>query len=207
MGVERLTAYEVGYRLNPIPRLTLDLSGFVNRYDDLIVFAQDAPEFTPTPPPGYFTIRVPVVNGGEGSVIGGEAIVRVEPLTGWVVEGSYSHMDDRLRLKDGVPETAAGLAQGRTPRHQVRFRSSATFLGELEAEVAVRYVSALNGLDIDGGTVMDAKVSWAVSPFVEVAVAGRNLFAGERRWFAPEFEDSFASLIPPSISTSLSVRF
>jgi len=204
---ERLTAYEVGYRLNPIPRLTLDLSGFVNRYEDLIVFGSDAPEFTPTPPPGYFTIRLPVVNGGEGSVIGGEAIVRVEPLTGWVLEGSYSHMNDHLRLKDGVPEAATGLAQGRAPRHQVRFHSTATLLSELEVDVAVRYVSALNGLDIDGGTAMDAKVSWAVSRFVDVAVGGRNMFAGERRWFVPEFGTSFASLIPPSFSTSLSVRF
>ncbi len=207
VGVERLTAYEVGYRLNPIPRLTLDLSGFVNRYDGLMVFGSDAPEFTPTPPPGYFTLRLPVVNGGEGSVIGGEAIVRVEPLTGWVLEGSYAHMDDHLRLKDGVTEAATGLAQGRAPRHQVRFRSTATLLGDLEADVAVRYVSALKGLGIDGGTAMDAKVSWAVSPFVEVAVSGRNMFAGERRWFVPEFGTSFASLIPPSFSTSLSVRF
>jgi iron complex outermembrane receptor protein len=207
VGVERLTAYEVGYRLTPIHWLTLDLSGFVNRYEDLIVFAPSAPEFTPTPPPGHFTIQYPVVNGGEGNVIGGEAIVRVEPLTGWVLEGSYSHLDDHLRLKDGMPEASLGLAQGRAPRHQVRFRSSTTLLGELDVDVAVRYVSALDGLGIDGGTAMDAKVSWVVSRFVDVAVAGRNIFAGARRWFVPEFGTSFASLIPPSFSTSLSVRF
>jgi iron complex outermembrane recepter protein len=55
---EKLVAYELGYRIQPINQLTLDLTGFYNVYDDLRslelaivgrnLFDDHHPEFAPT---------------------------------------------------------------------------------------------------------------------------------------------------------------
>ncbi len=165
---ETLTAWEAGYRANPLPRASFSISAFYNVYDDLRTVSLNPSTILPL----TFT------NFGAGESWGVEA---------W---GSYD-VNDRWRISAGLstlekdfpvpppPQDISGLASvGDDPGYQVLLRSQSQISDRLDLDVRLRAVDSL--ASVDSYVEADARLGWRLTDTLELSVTGQNLIE-ERR--------------------------
>ncbi len=87
---ESLTAYEGGLKTNLFDhRLRLNASGFINKYDNIILFLTQCDFFSPFP---GAPCAMPV-NAGSADVKGLEFEAEAHPVQGLEIDGSLSYLD------------------------------------------------------------------------------------------------------------------
>jgi iron complex outermembrane receptor protein len=154
LDAERLWAYEVGYRLQPLPNVTLDAAAFYNDYQNLIAADVAAGTFR---------------DDGTATFYGGELLAIWRASDRWRLEGSYSLLKGRSRDTGVVP------ADKSSPAHQAQIRSYFDLCEDLELDTAVYYVGKVPGFDIDSYFRLDVGLTWRPRPDLEFAVWGQNL--------------------------------
>jgi iron complex outermembrane receptor protein len=162
---EVLTAYEMGYRVQPIPELSLDIAAFYNNYDNLIESYFQSGSFFPV----YEQFQKAQIYGIEPSFT-----AQLQPW--WKLSGSYSlasfHTDN-----SGIPGNFT--PQGSSlddidPTNQFSLRSSFNLPNNIDIDVGGRYVDKIAGAN--GYFAADVRVAWRPTPNWEVSVVGQNLF-------------------------------
>lgn len=116
LGVENLVSYEMGYRTDLTPELSLDLAAFYNQYDSLVHF-QPLSGTYPSPAGGVFGPPFPVVqpqNGGTGAIYGVELTSEWKPLKVLKLMASYSYQD-----YDQNMVAASNIESGAPPPHHL----------------------------------------------------------------------------------------
>jgi iron complex outermembrane receptor protein len=183
---EQLNGYEIGYRQLIAKNVYIDFAGFFNHYHDL--FSQDlaGPIFVentlPFPintaiPPTHLLLPAEFGNSLYGTTTGGEIAPEWRPTPHWRLRGSYSYLNMNLSRVPGValgatPESVVGSS----PRHEADVQSSVDLGKKLKVDLIYRYVSALPAVSAPAYSTGDARGAWHVTPQVEFAVVGRNLF-------------------------------
>jgi len=105
---EEVLAFEVGYRQQISPKLSFDVTGFLNLYDNLgdnvfgPLVVERLPVFLPTFIPGQLVQIINRGNALEGEVSGVELTAEWKPFNRWRLTGSYSYIKIDLRTKEGV---------------------------------------------------------------------------------------------------------
>ncbi len=96
---EELIAYELGYRLRPIDRLTFDLAGYYNRYSKL----RSSTNVPDTPPTLAFSEGNPYLlstldlnNNLNADIYGVELALEWQPLDWWRIKGSYTFAEMKI---------------------------------------------------------------------------------------------------------------
>ncbi|MXO65277.1 TonB-dependent receptor [Altererythrobacter endophyticus] len=86
---ETLTAYEVGFKSELFDRMMrLNVSGFINKYDDILVSVTTCPEgVIPRNP-----CALPI-NAGKATVKGFEVETTIEPVEGLLIDASLAYLD------------------------------------------------------------------------------------------------------------------
>lgn len=159
---ELLTAYEVGYRLLPLPDLFIDTTVFFHDYSRLT-----------TVDSGVFT------NHMRGNTRGFEFAVRATPTPNWRMDFTYGYLDLNLELVDGgTDNNRRRTTQGGAPRHQASYHNGWRTSPNTSVDLTLRYVDELPALNVDAYAVADLRLGWHVSPQVEWVLVGRNLFDG-----------------------------
>jgi iron complex outermembrane receptor protein len=166
---EKLIAYELGYRIQPISRLSLSLSTFYNQYDDL--YGVEAL-------PG--TVAYEIQNVSEGESWGAELAGNVQLLDWLRIRGGYTYYSADIRNKPGHVAPTASL--GNDPEHQVLLQTMMDLPYHFQFDLTGRYVSALPDPEINAYIAFDARLAWQYKNW-ELAVVGQNL--GDSRH--PEF--------------------
>ena len=209
---EQLLAFEVGYRIRPIPELFLDIAGFFNDYRDLRA-ARDTPLSLGTlPGPPHLRIPLVVDNLMEGETYGAEGVAEWQlPGNRGRLRAAYTYLKVDLQLKPGANPESATPEMG-NPEHQFYLQSSLDLYRGLQLDGILRYVSRLPGressseasypdlpyverlrrIDIPGYVELDLRVGWHPTQNVEVSITGQNLLDSHH----PEFEDFFISTHP-----------
>jgi iron complex outermembrane recepter protein len=181
---EKLIAYETGYRVRPMDRLSLDGTLFFNDYDKLRTGIPGTPFLNPTPFP-HFVLPQTIANEAEGETFGGELAVDWRPIDTWRLQATYTYLRIQLHNKTGNDPTAES-DEKRSPQQQASFRSSVDLRKDLELDLAVRYVDPLPGFHVSGYVAMDARLGWKPLPGLEIDVVAQNLFDKRHPEFAPE---------------------
>jgi iron complex outermembrane receptor protein len=182
---EELLAYELGYRTQPLESLFLDLALFYHDYDHLVGSVLGTPSVATSPMPVHLVVPVVFSNNLEGEVYGVEVAAEWQPLDWWRLYLAYTYQQIHLRIK-GEPapmDTQDEDIEGRSPRHQVSFRSSLDLTGNLAFDVWVRYVDALSTLMVSDYVTLDARLAWRPWPKLELALVGQNLVNSDHREF------------------------
>jgi outer membrane receptor protein involved in Fe transport len=106
---EKLTAYEIGYRVQPSEKVSLDIATFYNDYEDLIVFEQGAPFFSG----GDLIIPLTAENATQGTSYGAElsAAWQWREDTRLIAGYSFIQLD--------VDDTADAIGLARQPRRRI----------------------------------------------------------------------------------------
>jgi iron complex outermembrane receptor protein len=155
--------YELGYRGQLTPRLSLSTTVFHTDYDDL-----HTQEIDPS-----FTFLV-FGSGMQGRANGIEAWGVYQATPQWRLTGGFTALHERLWLKPGSNDVNGPLAAGVDPSNTWQLRSSWT-VGDADLDLAVRHAGALKRDDVPAYTTLDARIGWRLRPDLELSISGTNL--------------------------------
>ena len=163
---EKLIAYELGWRAQARPRLSLSVSTFYNDYDDLRTVE-------PGPPPAG--IPFTLGNGLRGHAYGAELATVYQVSDRLRLRGGYTFLKKKLSLKPGSADPNGGRGEGNDPEHQFLIQSVADLPGRLELDAVFRFVDALPDPRVPSYAELDLRLGWMATGHLELAVIGQNL--------------------------------
>jgi iron complex outermembrane receptor protein len=203
LDAERITAYEVGYRGRLSRTVSLDVAGFFNSYDGLLLNAATGETTVNTDFGTPFLDTAAVIDEtADGETYGAEVAGTWQARPDLRLRGGYSWLYEDLDATDG--------AEGNAPRHQIAVQSLYDFAQDWRFDTVVRFVDELSNLDADGYVDLDARLSWSPTERLELAISGRNLLTDGRREFGQERVANPAPLatdVSRSVFASLVVKF
>jgi len=170
---EELLAYELGYRLQPHPQLSLDVATFYNVYDRLLSIEGPGPP--QLSPPGV-VIPFVLANNLHGETYGVELWANYQIADWWRWQAGYTYLHMHLRTKPGSADmTSVAAAEGSSPQHRFLLRSWLDLPANLELDTTLRYVDALSNQRVGAYITLDVRLGWKPIKNLELAVVGQNL--------------------------------
>jgi len=181
---EKLTAYEVGYRIQPAESLLFDLSAFYNRYDSLLSGEAATPFFESTPSPTHFVFPIVLGNKFEGETHGLEWASTWNLFSWWRWRADYSLLLIHMHLTPDStdPSARAAITAGSSPRHQASLQWSMDLPWHWEWDPTIRYQDHLSYSPITNAKPgistywnLDMRVAWHATSHLELSLVGQNL--------------------------------
>ena len=200
MDSEKLIAYEVGYRVQPHDRVTLDFAGFYDVYND-VRSVQNG-----TMDPSQYPLIIQNLEFGnqlQGHMIGGEVVSQLEIAPWWRLQATYS------LLCPHISATRAGTVQDQehsSPKNQAGLRSLLDLPGHWEFDCGVRYVDHLQAGHWPSYIVADVRLAWKPTKHLELAIVGQNLGDDHHPEFGSEF-DYVRTQVQQSVYGKVTWRF
>lgn len=175
LDAERLVAWEAGWRGKLGRRLSLDVAGYINRYDNLIIW-----NATPATGPGQPFLTLQFANGGEVETRGVELALDATVTDRWTVKIAASTMDFEVGTNGFATMGLDTFDGNRSPGHQFSVRSWFDVSDTVDLDVWVRQVAETGGGTVSDYTDLDVRLSWRPTASVEVSIIGQNLLDRER---------------------------
>ena len=163
---ERLDAYEIGWRGEPVAVLSLSVSGFYNDYTQLRTIE-----------PASSTVFLPLYWGNlmQGTTYGIDAWARWQITDHWRLTPGFTALHEHFKFEPRA-SGLTGLAQAADdPSSHAYLTSSFDALGRLTLDGTLRYVGALPDPALRAYYELDVRGAWKVSNSVEVSLIGSNL--------------------------------
>lgn len=184
-GSEKLVAYELGYRAQLSPRLTLDVATFYHDYDRLWS-ALVLPAELQASPIGEPFLRIPATptNAGFGETYGVELSGTWQPVEPWRLRAGYTFLKMNLHTRGLIRSTAEDIETS-NPEQQVFIRSEMDLGKNFEWGLGLRFVDSLPALQIPNYLGLDARLAWKPSRNCEIAIIGRDLLDDHHPEAAP----------------------
>ncbi|SFU35837.1 TonB-dependent receptor plug domain-containing protein [Pseudoduganella namucuonensis] len=161
---EIATVAELGYRGQPLPRLSLSATLFHADYDHL-----RSQELGPT---RRFVVFDSLL---EGRMRGIETWGGFQASPRWRLSAGWTAQHKRLTPKPGSTDTSSAAALGQDPSHQGLLRSSWDLTASTELDVTVRRVGAVRSPVVPSYTVADVRLGWRPRPGWEVSAGAHNI--------------------------------
>lgn len=197
---ENLTAYELGYRIQPTKQLSFDLATYYNQYDDLLRFV-----------PGTSFMQGPIEvfpqsikNSGSAETFGAELLAQWKAFDIWRLSASYSwlhvnlHPDDRAF--QGNPQQMVKATSYLDITPNLEFNSALYYMDQQTAE------AGLGTATIPAYVRLDLGLVWRPAKLLEVGVWGQNLLQDRHAEF-PSLKSSVQTEIPREFLAKLTLRF
>jgi len=162
---EKVIAYEIGYRLRPIDRLTLSLAGFYNDYTDIRSLATNITSNN------AFVFD----NDNRAETWGFEFSQNYQVTDWWRFRGGYTFLQKRISIKPGGSDLNRGRAEGNDPEHQFLLQSLLDLPFHLQFDGVFRYVDTLPSPRVPGYFTVDLRLGWHPISNLEVSIVGQNL--------------------------------
>jgi iron complex outermembrane receptor protein len=160
---EEVIAYELGYRLQLWKRVSFDLTGFYNDYDNL----------RSVEPMGGFLVER---NELEGDGYGFEISSTFQATDSWRLRGGYRYLETRLHGSAASKDPLAAANEANDPHNIVTLTSMLNLPWKLEFDQIVRYVDNVPPpFAVAEYLALDLRLAWSPRPNLELAVVGRNL--------------------------------
>jgi iron complex outermembrane receptor protein len=162
--------YELGYRGQPLARLSFSATAFYHDLDKVRTIAPGAGGAT-------------VSNDREGHTKGFETWAGYRLTDSWRLDGGYTHLETRLRVKPGQVDLQPSTSIGSDPKDWWTLRSSHDLGDAWELDLLARHYAALDNLGVPRYTALDVRVGWHWSRSLELAVLLQNLLdPGHIEW-------------------------
>ena len=178
---EKMVAYELGWRLQPLENISISLATFYNIYDNIR-------SAEPGPPP--YNIPITFGNGVKGGSYGIELSVTYQMTNWWNLRGGYTFLKKELSIKSDSKDLNGGTAESNDPENQFLLQSTMDLPGRLELGMVARYVSKLPKPAVPAYTGLDIRVGWKLNKWVELSGTGQDLLYKRRVAFIPSSPSS-----------------
>lgn len=172
---EKLIAYELGYRTQPVEHFSFDLAVFYNDYSDLHSVSQGTSFVETNPSPTHVVSPFLLGNGMSAEAYGFEAVANWQMLPWWRWRGTYSLLEIDARVAPGLPESQARALEEASPEQQASLRAMIDLSDTVNLDAALRYVDQIETYGVEDYTALDLRLAWQPAPGMELSVVGRNL--------------------------------
>jgi iron complex outermembrane receptor protein len=180
---EKLTAYEVGARIQPSDKVNLSVSAYYNTYDDL----RSTEWLRMTSLPLLWTWG----NLMKGDTYGIEAWADYQPTDWWRLTAGLNLMKRNLGFAPGASALDSSTASaGDDPSSQAQLRSSLNLGHNVTWDADIRYVGALPNPAIPAYAEADTRLAWDITPKAQVSISGFNLLHSQHL----EYEEAGATV-------------
>lgn len=183
---EKLTAFELGYRLQLNESSSIDLAAFHNRYSDVSSFEVTAfgDIINPNNPPA--TLSIPSTrafsNKREVTSQGLEMVYDWHPAQHWKLQAAYAYiqLDDDTGTDSSDPLSRAFI-EGATPENQLSLRLSHDFSPSLALDTWLYYIDELaqsaqsQASRVADYTSINVRLGWQARKNLELSLVGQNL--------------------------------
>jgi iron complex outermembrane recepter protein len=138
-NAEQSWSYEIGYKVQPIKTVTMDVTGFYNNYTDLIV---PIPNLTAPAELDYG-------NGANAQSFGGELSANWQVMPNWRLAASYSYLMVKAQAQNKtladqfIPPYEVQFIAGSSPQNQFQIHSYLDILKDVQFNSSLYYVDAL----------------------------------------------------------------
>jgi iron complex outermembrane receptor protein len=163
---EVLWAYELGYRIQPTHRISVDVAAFYNDYSRLL--SRQPTGIIPGTPLNILTFEYG--NTLHGETYGSEAVLTVAATDSWRLSASYSFL---MMQVEGDSAGDAESLELNAPTHQVVLRSSYDFTRQASVDAQLRYVDNVRA--VPAYVTADIRLSWRPTVDLELSLVGQNL--------------------------------
>lgn len=188
---EKLTAFELGLRMQPSATFSFSINGFYNRYDDLRTV-----EFIPGP--GLVLVWG---NGLQGDSYGIDGWADWRPTPWWTLSAGISWLEQRLHFAPGASGILGTNQAGNDPSYQAKLRSSMNLGRHFRLDANFRSIDALGGSGIDAYQELGGRFAWLATPEVVFSVSASNLLHDRHQ------EYPGGDLIPRQVMAGVELRF
>ena len=203
---EHVNAYELGYRAQLNPRLSLGTTAFINTYRDLESI-EPLPPFTNTNPP-VTVIPMQLSNKMNGTTYGLEVHGNWKVNHLWTLSPAYSFLHMDLRLDPtSLDSVSVADGEGSNPGNQAQLRSHLEPLHGLAWDANAYFVGRLPAQGVPSYTRLDTQMSWKISEELTLSVVGQNLLKDRHAEFNDMFQVVNSSQIKRSAYAKLTWRF
>ncbi len=171
---EVLHAYELGYRVQPHNRFSIDVATFYNNYKELTSYEPGLPFFENDPLPH---LVAPFYYGNlmRGETYGLEAVANFEVNRRWKLRGIYSFLRVQLHPDATSVDKTSEVTEGASPRHQFQLHSSLKLWRNFDLDTALYRVSSLRSQQVPGYTRIDTRLAWRLRDNLEISGGVQNL--------------------------------
>jgi iron complex outermembrane recepter protein len=175
-GAEDVTAYELGYRMQPTDSLFVDLAGFYNRYDHLFSLEPSAP-FVESP--GLLIFPFVVDNNLKANVYGVELVLDWRWQEWWRLRATYSYQRIDTSTRTGSGDNVTGpVTEGSSPHNQFSLLSFIDLPANLKLDGVFRYVDNIPVQNVPRYFNLDLRLGWSPMRHLELSLVGQNLLQG-----------------------------
>jgi iron complex outermembrane receptor protein len=176
-------SYELGYRIQPVKRVSVDIATYYNHYSGLQNQVQTGTVYT-------------WENAFQAETYGGEASVTFQPVDSLRLTAFYAHM--HINEWGAVPDT--DVLHG-SPQNQAGLHASWDITKRVSADGQLRYVDQVAGAKpyVTG----DLRLAYRITDNVELAVVGQNLFKPNH----VELGAGVTGEVPTGVFGKLTVKF
>ncbi len=186
---EMLIAYELGYRWQATPRLSVEVATFYNDYDRLRSSSLGTPFFDATATPPHLVQPILLGDAVKAESYGGEISANYNVTDNWRVMASYS----LLMLHAHMTSPAAvngeeGLERG-SPRNQFQLRTYYNLTRNIQLNAAIYYVDNVPHFQIPAYIRTDASLAWTVNKSMDLTIGAQNIFDDRHPEFGSELFD------------------
>jgi len=180
---ETVIAYEVGQRLQPSRRFSVDLSAFYNNYGNLESITMGYPTYVlPTASlPGYLSLPSVLDNGAHGRTWGGDLSLTWNVNSRWKLSGGYSELHLKTWPNAGLTAQALPLSNV-NPRHQFQAHSALDLTRKWQIDAGMYYTSNVESMQLNqavpirGHTRGDLRVGWRPTERIDVSAGIQDAF-------------------------------
>jgi iron complex outermembrane receptor protein len=171
---EKVTTYELGYRVEPTDVISLSLAGFYNLYRDLRSI-----NFNPNPPP-----TLVIANGQRGVSRGIEFSGTFRATDWWSLRGGYTTLHEYLRNTMSGVVPGSDVFEADDPNNQSMLQSKMDLPGHLQLDLIARHVGALPPTFVRSYSTADVRLAWQHDDLT-FSLVGQNLGARLHPEFIP----------------------
>ena len=163
---EKVTAYEVGYRVQPASYASFSISPFYNVYKDLRTIE--------TAGGGQF-LPLRWGNGMRGDALGVSAWGNLQIADWWRLSPSFSLLRKNLRFDAGASGLLGVAQAGDDPPSQAALTSSMDINARLTFDVSLRHVGSLPDPALPSYNTLSARLGWHPSRTLEISLSATNI--------------------------------
>lgn len=190
---EKLTAFELGTRLQPDSAFSLSATVFYHRYDDLrsIDFAASGP----------FLVNLTWGNQLRGDTYGIETWANWRATPWWTLAASATVMENDFEFKPGgLPILSTGQL-GNDPPYEIMLKSAMNLPHDVTVDFDFRAIGALSQSNVSAYQELGGRLAWRASPNVTLSISGTNLLHDKH------LEYLGGDLIPRRVMGGVELRF
>jgi iron complex outermembrane receptor protein len=168
---EDLTAYEVGYRVQPRDDLSFDLATFYNDYSHLASFEPGTPFLQGA------DVVVPLAydNKLHGQTWGAELATQWNVRPDWRLHAGYTLLLMNLVGDADSHDPITGDLALQSPKNQFNLRSSHDLSDQTQLDLDLYYVDSLPG-SAPSYVRVDTRLGWRPRPAIDISFVVQGLF-------------------------------